>query len=78
MNTQEASAIIDGAISKMDLLIVENQRLADALAFYAKSESYCKIFAPHINQYDPRTFAPVLQDDGSIARQALAKRTPKP
>jgi len=48
------------------------QRLEAALRFYADNAAYCKIFG--FKDDDPRGFAPVLQDDGKIARAALGKK----
>lgn len=43
----------------------------EALQFYADNASYCRIFAPGLPETDLRTFAPVLQDNGKRAREAL-------
>lgn len=59
------------AAARITALEAENERLREALAFYADIASYCKLYIPGIPESDPRTFAPVLQDDGKQARQAL-------
>lgn len=42
-----------------------------ALQFYADPANYCMLFMQHLPKDDPRTFAPVLQDDGKQARAVL-------
>lgn len=48
------------------------EQLEAALQFYADNASYCQLYIPGVPLSDPRTFAPVLQDDGKRARDALA------
>lgn len=46
-------------------------KLRDALMFYADMGSYCT-FHPY-NENNPKTFSPVIQDEGKIAKKALAE-----
>lgn len=60
------------AKDRIEQLEAEIARKDEALCFYADPEAYCQLYIPGIPLTDPRSFAPVLQDDGKRARKALA------
>ncbi len=59
------------AIGKIETLQSKLAVCEKALDFYGDKGSYCCLFIPELPKDDPRTFAPVLRDDGKIATEAL-------
>lgn len=74
--TAEAAAThLKTAMDRQDIITALEAEIArkdEALCFYADPEAYCQLYIPGAAISDPRTFAPVLQDDGARARKALA------
>lgn len=66
---QYASTVADRAIDHIAAQDARIEALEGALQFYANNASYCMIYG--FAEGDLRGFAPVLQDDGAIAKAAL-------